>query len=31
MTPEQYKAYRDTINARARINYAKRKNKKDNA
>lgn len=31
MTPEQYKAYREAINARARINYAKRKNKKDNA
>lgn len=31
MTPEQYKTYRETINARARINYAKRKNKKDNA
>lgn len=29
MTPEEYKAYRDAINARARENYRKRKEKKN--
>ncbi len=29
MTPEEYKAYRDTINARARANYQKRKEGKE--
>lgn len=29
MSPEEYKAYRDSINARARANYQKRKEGKE--